>query len=98
MAAIVKMKFTFIEAENTPPADVLWQMWLDGEDITQFFWTDAQKAEFSEEYRSRVATRWSFQHTFRSKKPCWPFTASPYIAPRVVGDAADAHFDVTVRK
>ena len=98
MAAIVKMKFSFVEAENTPPADVLWQMWLDGEDITQFFWTDAQKAKFSEEYRNRVATRWSFQHTFHSKKPCWPFTASPYIAPRVVGDAADAHFDVTVRK
>ena len=25
--------------------------------------------------------RWSFVHMFRSTKPCWPFTASPYIAP-----------------
>ena len=83
MAAIVKMKFTFVEAINTPPADTLWQMWLDGQDITQFFWTDAQKAQFSQEYRDRVAVRWSFVHTFRSTKPCWPFTASPYIAPRV---------------
>jgi outer membrane protein OmpA-like peptidoglycan-associated protein len=98
MAAIVKMKFTFVEAINTPPPATLMSMWMAGQDISQFFWTDAQKDQFSQEYRDRVAARWSFVHTFRSKKPCWPFTASPFIAPRVVGDAADAHFDVTVRK
>ena len=98
MAAIVKMKFNFVEAVNTPPPATLLSMWMAGQDIMQFFWTDAQEAQFSQEYRDRVATRWSFQHTFRSKKPCWPFTASPYIAPREVGDPADAHFDVTVRK
>ena len=94
MAAIVKMKFNFVEADNTPPPATLWSMWMSGQDITQFFWTDAQKAQFAEEYRNRVAARWSFAHTFRSNKPCWPFTASPYVAPRIVGDAADAHFDV----
>jgi outer membrane protein OmpA-like peptidoglycan-associated protein len=98
MAAIVKMKFNFVEAINTPPPATLISMWMAGQDIMQFFWTDAQEAQFSREYRDRVATRWSFQHTFRSKKLCWPFTASPYIAPREVGDPADAHFDVTVRK
>jgi outer membrane protein OmpA-like peptidoglycan-associated protein len=98
MAAIVKMKFNFVEAINTPPPATLISMWMSGQDIMQFFWTDAQKIQFSQEYRDRVAARWSFVHTFRSKKPCWPFTASPYIAPRVVDDAADAHFDVTVRK
>jgi outer membrane protein OmpA-like peptidoglycan-associated protein len=98
MAAIVKMKFNFVEADNTPPAATLWSMLLSGQDIMQFFWTDTQKAQFAEEYRNRVAARWSFAHTFRSTKPCWPFTAMPYIAPRVVDDAADAHFDVTVHK
>ena len=87
MAAIVKMKFNFVEADNTPPAATLWWMWIPGQDISQFFWTDAQKDQFAEEYRNRVAARWSFAHTFRSKKPCWPFTARPYVAPRVVGDA-----------
>jgi outer membrane protein OmpA-like peptidoglycan-associated protein len=98
MAVIVKMKFNFVEADNTPPVATLWRMLFRGEDISQFFWTDAQKDQFSEEYRKRVAARWSFAHTFRSKKPCWPFAATPYVAPRVVGAAADAHFDVTVHK
>ena len=98
MAAIVKMKFNFVEAINTPPPAALFSMWMSGQDIMQFFWTEAQKIQFAQEYRDRVASRWSFQHTFRSKKACWPFTASPYIAPRVVDDVADAHFDVTVRK
>ena len=98
MAAIVKMKFNFVEALNTPPPATLIQMVMAGQDITQFFWTDAQKVQFSQLYRDRVASRWSFQHTFSSKKPCWPFTASPYLAPREVGDPADAHFDGTVRK
>jgi outer membrane protein OmpA-like peptidoglycan-associated protein len=98
MAVIVKMKFNFVEADNTPPAATLWRMLFRGEDISQFFWTDAQKARFETEYRNRVASRWSFAHTFRSKKPCWPFSATPYVAPRVVYDAADAHFDVTVHK
>jgi outer membrane protein OmpA-like peptidoglycan-associated protein len=98
MAVIVKMKFNFVEADNTPPVTTLWQMLLSGQDITQFFWTDAQKTQFETEYRDRVAGRWSFAHTFRSTKPCWPFTATPYVAPRVVGDAADGHFDVTVHK
>ena len=98
MAAIVKMKFNYVEADNTPPAATLWSMWLSGQDITPFFWTDAQKAQFAEEYRNRVIARWSFAHTFRSNKPCWPFTARPYVAPRMVDDAADAHFEVTVHK
>ena len=98
MAAIVKMKFNFVQADNTPPLATLWSMWMSGQDISQFFWTDAQKAQFAEEYRNRVAARWSFAHTFRSTKPCWPFTASPYIAPRIVGDPADAHFEVNVHK
>ena len=98
MAAIVKMKLNFVEAINTPPPATLISMLMSGQDIMQFFWTDAQKTQFAQEYRDLVAARWSFVHTFRSKKPCWPFTASPYITPRVVDDAADAHFDVTVRK
>ena len=98
MSAVVKMKFNYVEADNTPPASTLWSMWLAGQDITPFFWTDAQKTQFAEDYRNRVIARWSFAHTFRSNKPCWPFIAMPYVAPRVVDDAADAHFEVTVHK
>jgi outer membrane protein OmpA-like peptidoglycan-associated protein len=98
MAAVVKMKFNYVQADNTPPPATLMSMWLSGQDITRFFWTEAQKRQFAEDYRQRVADRWSFAHTFRSTKPCWPFTASPYVAPRVVDDAANAHFEVTVHK
>lgn len=98
MAAIVKMKFNYLQADNTPSPATLWAMWMAGDDITQFFWTDTQKAQFAQEYRDRVAARWSFVHTFRSTKPCWPFSASPYVAPRIVEDASDAHFLVNVHK
>src|SRR5262245_10460614 len=84
MAAIVKMKFNYVQADNTPDVATLWSMWLAGDDITQFFWTQTQKTQFAEEYRNRVVERWSFAHTFRSTKPCWPFTAMPYVAPRIV--------------
>lgn len=98
MAAVVKMKFNYVQADNTPPPATLMSMWLAGQDITRFFWTEAEKTQFAADYRQRVADRWSFAHTFRSSKPCWPFVASPYVAPRVVDDSADAHFDVTVHK
>jgi outer membrane protein OmpA-like peptidoglycan-associated protein len=98
MAAIVKMKFNYVQADNTPPVSTLWSMLFSGQDITKFFWTDTEKEQFAREYRERVIARWSFAHTFRSTKPCWPFTVMPYLAPRIVDDAADAHFNVTVHK
>jgi outer membrane protein OmpA-like peptidoglycan-associated protein len=98
MAAIVKMKFNYIQADTTPPLATLLAMWAAGQDISRFFWTDAQKQQFADDYVRRVADRWSFAHTFRSTKPCWPFIASPYVAPRVVDDVANAHFNVTVHK
>ncbi len=98
MAAIVKMKFNYVMADNTPPLGTLFSMLTAGQDITRFFWTEEQKRQFAEEYVRRVAGRWSFAHTFRSTKPCWPFSARPYVTPRVVDDAADAHFEVTVHK
>lgn len=98
MAAIVKMKFTYLQAEDTPPPLALWSKWLNGEDISTYFWTDAEKAQFAADYQSRVSKAWSFQHTFRSSRPCWPFSARPYVTPWVVGDAMEPHFDVTVYK
>lgn len=98
MAAIVKMKLNYVQADNTPPPASLIAMWMAGQDLRPFFWTDAQKRQFAEDYRRRVADRWSFAHTFRSTKPCWPFVAQPHVTPRVVDDAADAHFEVTVHK
>ena len=98
MAAVVKMKFNYVQADNTPSPAALFQMWMSGQDISRFFWTSTEKRQFAEDYRRRVADRWSFAHTFRSTKACWPFLARPYVTPRVVGDAADAHFEVTVHK
>lgn len=98
MAAIVKMKFNFVLADNTPSLFTLLQMMMAGQDISRFFWTDAQKRQFETDYVQRVSSRWSFAHTFRSTKACWPFLARPHITPRIVDDAADAHFNVTVHK
>jgi outer membrane protein OmpA-like peptidoglycan-associated protein len=98
MAAIVKMKFNYVQADNTPPLGTLISMAMAGQDISRFFWTDAQKSQYARDYVQRVSDRWSFVHTFRSTKPCWPFTAQPHVTPRVVEDESDAHFNVTVHK
>ncbi|RNF86204.1 OmpA family protein [Montanilutibacter psychrotolerans] len=98
MAAIVKMKFNYVQADNTPTLNVLMQMAMAGQDISQFFWTEAEKTQFATDYVQRVSSQWSFAHTFRSTKACWPFTARPHVTPRVVDDVADAHFNVTVHK
>lgn len=98
MAAIVKMKFNYVLADNTPSLGTLISMAMAGQDISRFFWTDAQKRQFARDYVQRVSDRWSFVHTFRSTKPCWPFSADPHITPRVVEDESDAHFNVTVHK
>ncbi len=98
MAAVVKMKFNYVQADNTPPFPRLFAMWRAGQNIQRFFWTDAEQTRFAEDYRRRIIDRWSFAHTFRSTKPCWPFLARPYVTPWVVEDASDAHFEVTVHK
>lgn len=98
MAAIVKMKFNYVMANNTPPLGTLISMANAGQDISRFFWTDAQKQQFARDYVQRVSDRWSFAHTFRSTKDCWPFTAAPHVTPRVVEDTSAAHFNITVHK
>lgn len=98
MAAVVKMKFNYVEADNTPSFWDLMSMVAAGQDIRPFFWSEAEKRQFAADYQSRVSSAWSFQHTFSSTKPCWPFTAAPYITPWVVENQTDAHFNVTVHK
>lgn len=98
MAAIVKMKFTYVQAADTPPLGTIISMALAGQDISRFFWSEAEKSQFATDYVQRSSDRWSFAHTFRSTKPCWPFIAQPHVTPRVVEDASNAHFDVTVHK
>jgi len=98
MAAVVKMKFNYVQADDTPSLGVLIQMAAAGQDIRRFFWTEAEKRQFAADYVDTVSRHWSFAHTFRSRKPCWPFAAEPHVTPRVVEDKADAHFDVTVHK
>lgn len=92
MTVVSKMKFNFLMARNTPDILTLATMLTNGEDISIFFWTEAQKRQYKRDYVDRVAQRWSFQHTFRSNKPCWPFIAMPYITPRIVDNASDAHY------
>jgi outer membrane protein OmpA-like peptidoglycan-associated protein len=92
MTVVSKMKFNFQMARNTPDILTLATMLANGQDISIFFWTEAQKRQYRQDYVDRVARRWSFQHTFRSEKPCWPFIAMPYITPFVVENDSDAHY------
>ena len=98
MLAVVKMRFRFVEAEDTPPPLMLWVMSLAGMDIRPYFWSEAQKRQYERDYVARVNRQWSLRHTFHSAKPCWPFLAVPLVTPWVVRDVRDAHFDVVVHK
>lgn len=98
MSVVVKMHFNYIPADNTPSMSTLISMLLAGQDISRFFWTPTQEAQFARDYEQRIADRWSFAHTFRSTKPCWPFYVEPYVHARVVEDEDDAHFNVDVHK
>lgn len=98
MAVIVKMKFTYVQADDAPSFARIVTMVGAGQDVRRFFWSEAEKRQFARDYVQRVSDRWSFVHTLRSTKPCWPFIAWPHVSLRVVEDASDAHFDVTVHK
>ncbi|MFH7319967.1 OmpA family protein [Desulfurivibrio sp. D14AmB] len=98
MAAVVRMKFNYVQAVDTPSPLTLLGMWRAGQNIRRFFWSDAEKRQFARDYVQRVAHRWSFAHAFRSSKPCWPFVAWPYVTPLAVGLESLAHFSITVQK
>lgn len=96
MTVVSKMKFSFLMARNTPDPFTLINMLARGQDISIFFWTEAQKQQYKRDFVRRVAQRWSFQHVLRSKKPCWPFVALPYVTPQIVDNDGDAHYQVKV--
>lgn len=100
MTASVKMKFNFLPAEDMPDMFTLWNLIMTGNtaEVARYFWTDAQQRQFERDYVARVAALWSFQHAFRSTKPCWPFSAHPLVYPTAVASDSDAHFNVDVYK
>jgi outer membrane protein OmpA-like peptidoglycan-associated protein len=98
MFAITRLHFKFVAADNTPdPFTLLWMM-ATGQSVDPFFWSDAEETQFESDFVQRTTSRWSFQHQFRSTKPCWPFIANPLLTPQLVDDPTDAHFKMTVHK
>ena len=98
MLATVKIHFNFVSADNTPSAGALLGLLLSGQDIGRFFWSDSEKDAFKSDYISRVAARWSAQHSMVSTKPCWRFRALPFVTPTEVDTDAAAHYVATVHK
>ncbi|WP_291994983.1 DUF4157 domain-containing protein [Candidatus Accumulibacter sp. ACC003] len=98
MPVTVKMKFNFVSADNAPGMLEWISRRMAGEDLSRFFWSDTEKADFKRDYIGRVAARWSAQHTMTSTKSCWNFRAIPLVMPVEVGDDASAHYVSTVHK
>jgi outer membrane protein OmpA-like peptidoglycan-associated protein len=98
MPVTVKIKFKFVNADNTPGFWERIARLARGEDLRRFFWSATEKADFKREYISRIFVRWSAQHTLVSTKPCWAFSALPLVAPVEVDDDKDAHYIATVHK
>ncbi|ATE59889.1 eCIS core domain-containing protein [Thauera sinica] len=98
MSVTVKMKFKFVSADNAPGFWERMRRTLGGEDLSRFYWSDTERDTFRSDYISRVATRWSAQHSMVSTKPCWNFRALPLVSPVEVADDASAHYVVTVHK
>ncbi|TLD45783.1 MAG: hypothetical protein FAZ92_01940 [Accumulibacter sp.] len=98
MPVTVKMKFNFVAADNAPGVFDVLRRALAGEDMSRFFWSDSEKADFKRDYIGRVSARWSAQHVLWSSKPCWDFRAIPLVTPVEVDDDAAAHYVTTVHK
>jgi outer membrane protein OmpA-like peptidoglycan-associated protein len=98
MPVTVKIHFDFVQADNTPGFAGLLGRLASGAGISQFFWTDAEKDDFRNQFVARCMAAWSAKHTLRSTKPCWTFTAMPIVAPIPHADKATAHYAITVHK
>jgi len=98
MPVTVKIHFDFVQADDTPEGKDLLDRIGSGLGIAQFFWTDAEKADFQTQFVARCTAKWSAQHTLRSTRPCWSFIAVPLVSPVPVADKADAHYAITVHK
>jgi outer membrane protein OmpA-like peptidoglycan-associated protein len=98
MPITVKIKFKFVAADTAPGFWARLRRTAAGEDLSRFYWSDTEKADFKREYIERVIHRWSARFTLSSTKPCWGFLALPLIAPAEVDDDDDAHYIATVHK
>jgi outer membrane protein OmpA-like peptidoglycan-associated protein len=98
MPVTVKIKFNFVSADNAPGFWEAMRRQLGGQDVSRFFWSDSEKADFKRDYISRVTTRWSGQHSMVSTKPCWRFSALPIVTPTEVDSDSAAHYVATVHK
>lgn len=99
MPVTVKIHFNFVNADNTPGFIDQMRRRLRGENLDRFFWTQAEKRQYADDFVTRVQERWSNQHTMRATKPCWTeFFAIPFVTPQTTEDVAGAHYNVTVHK
>jgi outer membrane protein OmpA-like peptidoglycan-associated protein len=99
MPVTIKLHFDFVEADNTPGFLERMRRRLGGQSNAAFFWSDAEKADYVNQFVARVSARWSNQHTIHATKPCWTeLFAIPVVTPVSVEDKAGAHFAVTVHK
>lgn len=98
MPVTVKIHFEFVQADNTPNLAGLIGRFVSGQGVSQFFWSDAEKDAFRDQFVTRCSSRWSAQHVLRSTKPCWSFTAVPTVTPVPTADKATAHYAITVHK
>lgn len=98
MPVTVKIRFEFVSADNAPGGFNLLRRVLAGEDLSRFFWSDTEKADFKQDFIGRVTSRWSGRHLIHSTKPCWGFHALPLVSAQETADASDAHYVATVHK
>lgn len=95
----VKIHFGFVAADDTPGLFDLISQMASGVDVSQFFWSDAEKTTFAGDFVSNVRAAWSGQHVMNANRPCWEhYRAVPVFEVVQTDAAAGAHFDVTVHK
>jgi outer membrane protein OmpA-like peptidoglycan-associated protein len=98
MPVTVKIHFDFVQADDTPDLAGLMGRVMSGQGVSQFFWTDAEKTAFRDQFVARCSAKWSAKHVLRSTKPCWTFFATPIVTPVPTDDQATAHYAITVHK
>ncbi|MEO7731878.1 MAG: OmpA family protein, partial [Kofleriaceae bacterium] len=98
MTVTVKVFFKFEDSTSAPGFLDRVRRTLGGEDLSRFYWSDAEKATFRAGFVARCMVDWSAKHTMESTKPCWDFKAVPLVMPQILDDEAGAHYVMTVHK
>ncbi|MDY0061834.1 MAG: OmpA family protein [Myxococcota bacterium] len=97
----LKLAFDFLNADDTPGPFAKLLQALSGKDVSKYYWSENEKKDYVEKFKSRVKDRWSKKHIIKSIKKNWEeFNANTEVTVEEVPIAqkSQAHFYIKAHK